>query len=123
MSKQIAENAELEEACFALARTIKWAQRPLDGEEILALAADFAKIAKSQIVHGEGLRIDAPLITRATRYLTQAHAIPPMADDTEWFSNMLVAVLEVARPNSGLDEQGQAFLTDMLEGIRSRLEC
>ena len=46
----------------------------------------------------------------------------PMSDDTAWFSNMLTVLLEVARPNSGLDERGHAFLKDMREGIESILE-
>src|SRR5258707_5983644 len=123
MSEQMsaAENAELEAACFELARTTKWARKPVDSDEICALAARFTEIAKSHILYGEELCIDAPVITRAIRYLTQAHAIPPMDDDTRWFSDMLAALIEVARPNAGLDERGQAFLKDMLEGIRSRL--
>jgi hypothetical protein len=114
------ENAELEEACFELARNTKWARKPIDTEEIRALAAQFAEIAKSHIFHGEGLTIDAPLITRSVRYLAQAHGTPG-ADDTQWFSNMLTALLEVARPNGGLDERAREFLRDMLEGIGSHI--
>jgi hypothetical protein len=35
---------------------------------------------------------------------------------------MLTVVLEVARPNSGLDAQGKEFLKDMREGIGSILD-
>ena len=35
----------------------------------------------------------------------------------EWFGYMLDAVLEVARPNSGLDGQAREFLKDMRDGI------
>jgi hypothetical protein len=63
------------------------------------------------------LGIDVPVMTRAVAYLTQAHATPPFGDHTEWFGYMLDAVLEVARPNSGLDGQAREFLKDMRDGI------
>jgi hypothetical protein len=122
MSEQVSadQNAELEAACFELARTAKWVQKPIDSEEIRDLGARFAQIAKSNM--GDALQIDAPLQTRAVRYLTQAHGMP-MGDDTSWFSVMLTALVEVARPNSGLDECGQEFLEDMREGIDSLLNA
>jgi hypothetical protein len=123
MNDQISEAdiAELEAACFELARSAKWVQKPIDSDEIRDLAARFVEIAKSRIFVSDDLRIDAPLIARAARYLTQAHGMPT-GDDTQWFGSMLTAVLEVARPNSGLDEEGQAFLKDMREGIDSILD-
>ena len=45
-----------------------------------------------------------------------------MGNDTEWFGEMLRALIEVARPNSGLDDQGKEFLNDMLDGIQEQLE-
>jgi hypothetical protein len=115
---QRSEDADLEQACFELARTAKWARKPVDIEDIRALAAHFVEIAKSHVFISDTLRIETPIITRAIRYLTQAHGMP-MSDDTAWFSNMLTALLEVARPNSGLDEEGRAFLKDMREGIEA----
>ena len=61
--------------------------------------------------------VDIPLVTRAVNYLEQAHAIPPMGEDTEWFSNMLYAVIEIARPHSSLSGEGRLFLRDMLHGV------
>jgi hypothetical protein len=111
--------AKLERACFEIARTTKWVRQPIDSDEIVSLAAQFSEIAKDRIFYGEGLQIDAPLVTRAVQYLGQAHASPPMGDDTQWFRNMLDVLLEIERPNSGLDRDGQAFLNDMLAGIHS----
>jgi hypothetical protein len=116
-----AEDSELEAACFELARTAKWAQKPINSDEIRNLAGRFVKIAKSRIFVSDELQIDAPLITRAVRYLTPAHGLPT-GDDTQWFGDILTAVLEVARPNSGLDKQGQEFLKDMRQGIGSLLD-
>jgi hypothetical protein len=111
------ERVQLEEACLELARATKWARRPIDVDQIRDLARRLSEIARERAPHGEQLGIDIALITRAVRYLSQAHAIPPMGDDTQWFSNMLDAVLEVARPNSSLTGDARGFLRDLLYGI------
>jgi hypothetical protein len=104
-----------------LARVTKWARKPIDSDEIQSQAARFSEAAKQHIFVGEGLTIDAPLVARAIRYLTQAHGLP-FDDDALWLSQMLTAVLEIARPNSGLDAQGKEFLKDMRDGISSILD-
>jgi hypothetical protein len=109
---------DLAKACFELARTAKWTQRPIDASEIISLAARFETIAKER--KSEELAIDEPILTRAVRYIAQAHGMP-FGDDTRWFENMLTALLEVARPNSGLDLNGRAFLRDMMDGIEDSL--
>ena len=109
------ETEELQNACFRVARTTKWSRKPTDAAEITAVADKFFEIAKQQV--SPALEIDIPLITRAVRYLGQVHAMPPMDDNTAWFSEMLRAVLEIARPNTGVDEENKAFLRDMREGI------
>ena len=113
------EIEELHNACFGVARTTKWSQRPIDAAEITAVAEKFFEIAKGQV--STGLEIDIPLITRAVRYLGQVHAIPPMDDNTVWFSEMLRAVLEIARPNTSVEEENKAFLRDMRNGINRAL--
>jgi len=117
--KTTAEEDVLNAECFALARTAKWTRKPIDSEEIRRLADAFFKTAVSRV--SETLDIDLPLITRAVRYLGEAHGMPT-GDDPRWFEDMLGAVLEVARPNSGLTEKGQEFLYDMLDGITGVLE-
>jgi hypothetical protein len=110
---------ELQQACFDLARITKWSRKPVDAVKIQAFAEQIAAIAREQV--SEPLGIDIPLITRAVRYLANAHAIPPMDENTQWFSEMLRAVLEIARPNTGIDEENKAFLRDMLDGIQRSL--
>jgi hypothetical protein len=110
----------LDQACFDLALSIKMVGQPIASHEARDLANRFAQIAADLV--SEPLNIDRPLLARAVTYLTQAHAIPPMGDNTQWFADMLSALIEVARPNSGLDENGKAFLADMLEGINNPIE-
>lgn len=113
-------SAELRKACFEVARSVMWSQKPVDADEISELASKFYEIAKERESTGE-LEIDLPLITRAVRYLGSVHAMPPMDDDTRWFYNMLQVVLEIARPNTGIDEENKEFLRDMLQGIEEAL--
>lgn len=110
----------LDAACFELARATKWEQRPIDADDIRRHAERLSAIAREEVY--EPLGRDLALVARAVHYLTNAHAIPPMGDNTEWFSDMLSAVVEIARPNSGQDGKGREFLKDMLDGIHSLLE-
>jgi hypothetical protein len=110
---------ELQNACFELARTTKWVQKPIDAEELRVFAERLVAISRGYLC--EPLRIDVPLIARAVRYLTRIHAIPPMEEDTRWFKEMLQAVLEIARPNNVVDGNARPFLKDMLDGINLSL--
>jgi hypothetical protein len=107
-------------ACLELAQVAKWTQKPIDAREITELADRLTVIAKGYVSDGV-LQIDLPLIERAVRYITAAHGMP-MGDDTNWFEYMMRALIEVARPNTGLDKIGKGFLLDMEQGIHSLLE-
>lgn len=108
------ETAELERACFEHARNSRWVHKPIDLDETTVLADRLTKIARGFVY--PPLRIDTPLVVRAIRYLNRVYG-RPMADETQRFSIMLCVVLEIARPNHGLDEAAKAFLKDMLDGI------
>jgi hypothetical protein len=110
---------ELRKCCFDVARMTKWSRKPVDSAEITALADKLYEIAKGQV--SPELEIDLPLITRAVRYIGQVHAMPPMDEDTGWFCYMLRAVLEIARPNTGVEEENKEFLRDMLQGIEQSM--
>lgn len=111
------EIEELKSACFELARTTKWALKPVDTEDIKALSEGLSDIALERVDSGQELGVTNALITRAIHYLREAHAIPPMGEDTTWFANMLDTLLEIACPNASLQGEGRAFLKDMLNGI------
>jgi len=108
------DTKDIEDACFRLARTTKWTRTPIDADEITAQAAPFTKVALERIY--DPLDRSAAVVARAVNYIAQAHGMP-MGEDTSWFEHMLDALLEVARPNTGLDPEGKAFLADMVRGI------
>jgi hypothetical protein len=113
------EEEELKSACFEIARITKWARKPVDAADIATLGDRFYGIAKGQI--SPELEIDFPVITRAVRYLGQVHAMPPMDDNMGWFYDMLRVVLEIARPNTAVNQENKEFLRDMLQGIGQSL--
>ncbi|SNT02067.1 hypothetical protein SAMN05216374_2334 [Tardiphaga sp. OK246] len=110
---------DLKSACFELARTTKWSRKPIDAELLSSLAVKFEEIARGFVE--ESLDRDIPLIVKAVRYLNQVHALPPMDEDTSWFYNMLSVVVEIARPNTVVDERGKPFLEEMQKGIHRSL--
>jgi hypothetical protein len=112
---------ELRQACFELARITKWDRKPVDTAAIQALGDNFYKIAMDQ--ESAPLNIDTALLTRAVRYLANAQAMPPMEEDTFWFFNMLRVVLEIARPNTGIEPGNKEFLKDMIHGIAESLSA
>jgi hypothetical protein len=114
-----AGEGDLERACLDLALQIKIVDEPISSDDARGLAERFTAIALDQ-VH-EQLGIDRPLVSKAVHYLTQVHAIPPMGEDTRWFSEMLRAVLEIARPNAVVGDDNKEFLRDLREGIEQSL--
>jgi hypothetical protein len=113
------DDEDLKNACFDLARTTKWSQKPIDAELLSSLATKFEEIARNCL--SMPLNRDIPLIVKAIRYLTHVHAIPPMDDDTMWFYNMLSVVVEISRPNTVVGEREKLFLEEMLQGIHESL--
>jgi len=112
------EADNIRSACLELAQTMKWAKTPFDAAEITGLADRLSKNAHSML--SEALGIDPPLVERAIRYMHQVHSMP-MGDNIEWFDYTLQALLEIARPSAGVNEENKAFLRDMLDGIQDSL--
>jgi hypothetical protein len=112
-------SGEIETACVEMARMTKWERKPVDVAELAGFADQLVTISKGFI--SEALEIDEALIARAIRYLAAVHAMPLMEEDTRWFTEMMRAVLEIARPNSVLDADNKEFLRDLQYGIEKSL--
>lgn len=125
-TKDMELNTEaLHAACREVAKTTLW--KP-DGEkkrpekEIDALAEKYYRIAHVQLQFITEQNRDPNLLVRAVRYLAHTHALPPMGKDTEWFSDMLGVLIELACPNTGLPPKGKAFITDLRRGLSAKLK-
>jgi hypothetical protein len=110
------ENDKLRHACFELALSVRRLGAPV---ELNAIADESYKIAIAEI--GESPNVDLALLARAATYINRAHGSPVKADKISWFSHTLRALIEVARPNVVIDDDGRLFLKDMRDGIDEAL--
>ncbi len=113
---QLDRNA-LNTACFSLAKCSKWEPRPVDVASIEMLAKRLADIASYHVEYLQGQNRDPNIVVRAIRYI-EHHYSHPWGDRTDWFSEVLEALVELACPNTGATSESEAFYRDVEEGIR-----
>ena len=112
----------LQDACQELARVVLAAGQPQVSNDILETLAD--RFFREVVDFAPGVARagrDPNLLTRAVYYLIDAHALPLMGTDMEWFRQTLVCLVELAVPGIALSEQGGAFLRDVQLGIEQSL--
>jgi hypothetical protein len=116
------DEEELHDACLDLARVVLSASQPLVSNDIMeTLAARFEREAADFAPGIARAGRDPNLLSRAVHYLIDAHALPLMGTDMEWFRQALVALVELAVPGIALSEKGGAFLRDVQMGIEQSL--
>jgi Fic family protein len=111
------DREKLKAACFAVATNTMWERRPVDVEDIEAVAESYFKIAEHHEEFIKGQKRDPNIIVRAVHYINHFHAMPPMKDDTKWFSNMLDVLVELACPNTIASSELESFYRDVEQGI------
>jgi hypothetical protein len=107
---------DLFSACVEVAQAILGKKASPDVIETVAgryyrIACDHQDFVRTQ-------RETDDVIANAVRYLANTQAIPPMGTDTAWFMNSLGTLIELAVPNTMLDQQSERFLNQLQEGIR-----
>jgi hypothetical protein len=113
---------ELREACFDLARVVLAAGQPQVSNDILeTLAARFEREAVDFAPMVARAGRDPNLLARLIHYIVDAHALPLMGTDMDWFRQTLACLVELAVPGIALSAKGGAFLRDVQEGIRQSL--
>ena len=116
------DTGALSEACLELARVVLASGQPEISHDILeTLGARFEREAAdfAPLVARAGR--DPNLLTRALYYIVDAHALPLMGTDMDWFRQTLACLVELAVPGIALSAHGGAFLRDVQEGIRQSL--
>lgn len=106
----------LKTACAVIARNTMWERRPIDVESMNRLASAYERIALEHLEFVVDQDRDPNLIVRAVEYL-DVHAIPPMRDDTDWFRDMLIALVDLSCPNHGGSVEYDEFYKDIEAGI------
>ncbi|MCC2958663.1 hypothetical protein LK542_23915 [Massilia sp. IC2-477] len=121
MSQSLDEQ-QLQEACLDLARVVLAAGQPQVSNDILETLAD--RFQREVVDFAPGIARagrDPNLLTRAVYYLIDAHALPLMGTDMEWFRQTLVCLVELAAPSIALSDKGGAFLRDVQLGVEQSL--
>jgi hypothetical protein len=112
----------LHEASLELARVVLTASQPQVSNDIMETLADrFQREAADFAPMVARAGRDPNLLTRAVYYLIDAHVLPMMGTDMEWFRQALVCLVELAVPGIALSDQGGAFLRDVLVGVEQSL--
>ena len=112
----------LRDASRDLARVVLAAGQPQVSNDILeTLAARFEREAVDFAPMVARAGRDPNLLTRAIIYITDAHALPLMGTDMDWFRQTLACLVELAVPGIALSERGGAFLQDVQVGIEQSL--
>ena len=112
----------LHDACLELAHVVLASGQPQVSRDILeTLAARFEREAADFALLVGNAGRDTALLARAVHYLVDAHALPLMGTDMEWFRQALVCLVELAVPGIALSEKGGAFLRDVQLGIEQSL--
>ena len=60
---------------------------------------------------------DPNLLTCIVRYLTQAHAIPPLSGDLVWFNAAIDVMVDLACPNTLLDRSHEQLIHELELGF------
>jgi len=115
----------LHAACLQVAGETLWTmkgEKKSTAKEIEDHAAKLKGIALHQLEFITEQGRDPNILVRAVRYLAHTHAIPPMRNDTRWFTDMLEVLLELACPNTSIPPRGKEFITDLRRGLSAKLK-
>jgi hypothetical protein len=116
------DEEELHEACVDLARVVLASGQPQVSMDILeTVAARFEREAVDFAPMVARADRDPNLLVRAIRYIVDAHALPLMGTDMDWFRQTLACLVELAVPGIALSDKGGAFLRDVQVGIDQSL--
>ena len=114
-------DTDLFRACEAVARQVLWRSGAASSDVVETLARKFLEIAEEHQDFVRCQRETDVVIAHAVRYIAHVHAIPPIGTDTAWFRDALTVLMELAVPNTGLDQEASQFLSCVQEGIRDSL--
>jgi hypothetical protein len=113
----------LREACEELAHVVLASGQAQVSRDILeTLARRFESEAADFALMVAGSGRDTALLARAVHYLIDAHALPLMGTNMEWFRQALACLVELAVPGIALSPRGAAFLHDVEMGIEQSVQ-
>ena len=114
---KLVDRTALLDACYRIARTTMWARHPVDADRIEAVARALCEAALTHEDYIVEAGRDPDLLRLCVEYLEKTQAIPPMADDTRWFADMLSVLVELAVPNSIAGVESEGLYREIEAGI------
>ncbi|WP_143135051.1 hypothetical protein [Burkholderia ubonensis] len=102
-------------ACLRFLRVVLWRQGSASNDIVDSLATELTSIAEDHADWAFENRGDWQIVERAIDYKAAIHDGPWQG--TLWFRSTLQALMELAVPNTGLDESAAAFLRDIQRGV------
>ncbi|GAA4204011.1 hypothetical protein GCM10022289_21150 [Pedobacter jeongneungensis] len=122
------DEKRLFEACFSLAEDLTWEKitSPLEKlpeqmEELSQMTEKFVEIAKRNFYMVENLPDGEVVLISAIKFLN-AHAIPPLRGNYDWFNNSLWMLLELSNPTGWVGQEGLPFLLRARNGIEQLID-
>ena len=102
-------------ACLRFLRVVLWRQGAASNDVVDSLAAELTLVAEEHAEWAIEQRRDWEIVSRAIDYMAAIHDGPWQG--RAWFENTLRVLMELAVPNTGLDESSAAFLKDIQRGV------
>ena len=112
----------IEEACFKVARTNMWENKPIDASPIIKYQQDMIVLALEALEHFESLGATEQDIANAIHYIEQIYALPPIKNNRAWFESTLRTILELAFPNSAVSGEAAMFAQKLMSGLQKQIE-
>lgn len=117
----IKQESGLLRACRHLARQVLSGVGAQSADVVETLAGKFLAIAEDHQDFVRQERETDDVIEHAVLYLADVHAVPPHGTDTAWFREALNVLMELAVPNSALNEDAAQLMPSLQEGINQAL--
>lgn len=108
-------------ACLAVSREVLRQNGTASSDLVETLAARFLALAEGHQDFVRQQRETDDVIAHAVNYIAHVHANPSRGTDTGWFRDVLAALIELAVPNTGLDEDAALLFPDLQCGLRQSL--
>lgn len=123
---QTIDELDLLAACCEIARATSWKHKDPQSTSLDAIATKAERYKQIALTHVEWLvenGIDPNELVAAVKYL-EIHAIPPMGDDEQWFTDMLEVIVHLFAPNVVLEKDGEViqFLRRLRDAIDRTIE-
>ncbi|MBR8428832.1 MULTISPECIES: hypothetical protein [Burkholderia cepacia complex] len=99
---------------------VLWRQGSTSNDVVDSLAAELSSVAEGHAEWAIEQRGDWEIVSRAIDYMAATHDGPWQG--RAWFENTLRVLVELAVPNTGLDESSAAFLNDIQRGVNQSFQ-